>query len=216
VLISQINIEFVSWYVRIFFSLTESQKIRFISEEEENERATDPLSSIYKVLHHRKSQTRAFDRSIIHPVPQKEIWFSIHEEETTTFSPVRLSRGGEERIHRSLFAAPFSTKDMYQPLDQYSSLKEILFEFRALKLCPWLVSGTTECFFLLLTSKCLIICPSQQTPPVVEIKKASLIPITNSLSVEMGRRIKMFGSGAGFDGSLKHFDSLFEGRFRCM
>jgi hypothetical protein len=51
---------------------------------------------------------------------------------------------------------------------------------------------------------------------VVEIKKASLIPITNSLSVEMGRRIKMFGSGAGFDGSLKHFDSLFEGRFRCM
>jgi len=56
----------VLWYVRLFFSLTESQKIPFISDEEENERASNftdckPLSSIYKVLHDQKSQTRAFD-----------------------------------------------------------------------------------------------------------------------------------------------------------
>jgi hypothetical protein len=101
---------------------------------------------------------------------------------------------------------------MYQRLDQYLSFKETSFEFRALKLCPWLVSATTDSFFLLLASECLIICPSQQTPPLHEIKKASLIPITNCLSVEMGRRIKMFGSGAGFDCTLKHLTGSIQGR----
>ena len=50
----------------------------------------------------------------------------------------------------------------------------------------------------------------------MEIKKGPLVPRINFLSVEMGRRIKMFGSGAGFDGRLNLPNSLFQGRLRCL
>jgi len=63
----------------------------------------------------------------------------------------------------------------------------------------------TESFFLRLGLACerLIIRRSQCTRQVVEIKKRKQTSITNFLSVEMGRRIKMFGSGAGIDGRIE-------------